>query len=135
MSKVLTKKKKPTVSKLKKRLDAIFSVYIRTKYASDGLVQCYTCPKRAPIKEMQCGHFVSRQYLKTRWDERNCRPQCVGCNVWQQGRTSTFAANLCMEYGADIIAELERNRMIPVKLDVIWYLEEIEKYEKLVADL
>ena len=35
---------KPTVSKLKKKLDAIFSKYIRLKDADkNGYVKCYTC--------------------------------------------------------------------------------------------
>ena len=132
MNKVSTKKK-PTVSKLKKKLDAIYSQYIRQKYSDDtGEVSCYTCPRRDHYKNLQCGHFVPRQYLKTRWDERNTRPQCYACNMLYNGQPSRFAANLVAEYGQGIVEELERNRMIPVKLDVIWYMGEIEKYKELL---
>lgn len=134
MSKVPTKKK-PTVSKLKKKLDAIYSTYIRTLYAKDGRVSCYTCPRQGEIKEMQCGHFVPRQYLKTRWDERNTRPQCYACNILYNGQPSRFAERLIREYGDGIIGELERGRMTPAKLDVLWYLEKIAEYTQKVREL
>lgn len=87
--------KKKTTSQLKKELDKIFSEYIRRKYAdSDGWVRCYTCPKMAFWKEMQCGHFVSRKHLATRHLEANARVQCVGCNVFGDGRVSIYAEKL-----------------------------------------
>lgn len=124
--------KRPTVSKLKKKLDAIFSKYIRHKYAKDGMVTCYTCGHTNEIKKMQNGHFIPRQYLRTRFDERNCRPQCYACNVLYGGQSSAFALKLQEEYGDDIIKELEKDRMTPIKLDVPWYQEKIKEYtEKL----
>lgn len=62
-------------------LDAIFSRYIRLKYANEkGIVQCFTCNKRLPIAAIQNGHFISRSNLATRFMEENCRPQCPRCN-------------------------------------------------------
>lgn len=123
-------KKKPSVSKLKKKLDAIFSIYIRTKYADgNGEVTCYTCPRRGHYKEFHNGHFASRQYLKTRWDERNCRPQCYVCNIYHRGQPSLFAAKLIEEYGDGVIADLERDRMTPVKLEPYWYEAQIAHYK------
>lgn len=88
-------KKLLTPSKLKKKLDKLFSVYIRTKYAdSNGYVSCFTCATKKPWKEMQCGHFVSRLHLSTRYDEGNCRPQCKGCNIFGGGRVAAFANRL-----------------------------------------
>lgn len=86
--------KKKSISKLKKELDAIFSIYIREKYNNEGTIKCYTCHKRLDFKSAQCGHFVSRQHLSTRYDEENCRPQCVGCNVFGGGKVAEFARNL-----------------------------------------
>lgn len=61
--------------------DAIFSKYIRLKYADKkGIVQCYTCPTKLPISQIHNGHYVHRQDLATRWLEQNCRPQCSICN-------------------------------------------------------
>lgn len=73
-------KRKPVVrsmSWLKRSLDTYFSQYIRNKYSVNGICTCYTCGKKLPIKQMQNGHFISRGYLVTRWNENNCRPQCL----------------------------------------------------------
>ena len=82
-----------SISKLKKELDKWFSLYIRLRDANDfGLVQCFTCGVVKPYnKGMQCGHFQSRSHLSTRFDEVNCQPQCVGCNMFKQGEQYKFA--------------------------------------------
>lgn len=100
------KPKNPTVSKLKKTLDKVFSEYVRRKYVVNGYVACYTCGRTMTWKQIQNGHLVSRYHLSTRFDERNCRPQCVVCNLWRHGMTPVFADNLERELGAGIVAEL-----------------------------
>lgn len=125
------KNKVKTLTKWKKELDAIFSLYIRIR--DDG--QCYTCPKKDEIKKVQNGHFVPRQYLKTRWDERNCHCQCYACNMLYNGQPSLYAVRLRQQYGDTIIEDLEKNRMIPVKLDAIWYQEKINHYHNEVSHL
>jgi hypothetical protein len=74
-----------TVSKLKKELDKWFSLYIRLREATDeGLVQCFTCGNVNNYKVgMQNGHFMSRKFMATRYDEQNCQVQCVGCNMFK----------------------------------------------------
>jgi len=75
--------------------DAIFSQYIRLKYADkDGKVQCYTCPTKKHFTLMQNGHYMKRAHLYLRWDERNCRPQCQGCNEYESGNMAVYTANL-----------------------------------------
>lgn len=87
-------KRKKSNAQLKKELDKIFSIYIRTKNSRYGYVNCFTCGKRLAIKEAQNGHFIRRQYLATRYSEDNCRPQCVGCNIFGDGKTVEFAKRL-----------------------------------------
>ena len=94
---------------LVKKLDAVFSEYIRRKYADkNGIVKCYTCNKKAYWKGegMQNGHFISRKSRILRWDERNCRSQCYSCNCHFYGRQYIFAMNLNKEYGYNIAEEL-----------------------------
>lgn len=121
------KPKKQSLTLLKKKADAIFSVYVRTKYANkEGIIDCYTCPFRGEIKKMQNGHLVSRFYLATRYDERNCRPQCITCNVWRNGRVPEFAAKLQKELGAGIVDELyEKARQLTKNFN---YQEIIDQY-------
>ena len=90
-------KKRPTVSKLKKVLDALVSRYVRLS----GNGRCYTCGLVRPLLELQCGHFISRAHSATRYDLDNLRPQCVNCNVWRRGNTAFFAANLIAELGKE----------------------------------
>lgn len=87
--------KKPVKSKLVKKLDIIFSQYVRNKYADNkGMVKCFTCDREYPVKNIQNGHFMSRQHMATRWHLDNCRPQCYGCNVMQQGKAYEFSKRL-----------------------------------------
>lgn len=111
-----------TTAKLKKELDRLFSLYIRAKYPK----RCYTCGKSGTL---QCGHFIPRQYLATRWDENNCRPQCVGCNIFGGGKPLDFEERLKEELGSELVEKMKMSRHKILKLDRNWYLAEIEKYK------
>lgn len=121
--------KTKTVTFYKKKLDAVFSRFIRAR--DDG--QCYTCNKKDEWKRMQNGHFVPRQYLSVRYSEVNCHCQCYACNMLYNGQPSRYAQKLKQQYGDGIIDELERERQKITKLDVSWYLEKIKYYEEQVA--
>tara|TARA_B110000977_G_C10960053_1_gene448176 strand:+ start:563 stop:949 length:387 start_codon:yes stop_codon:yes gene_type:complete len=84
--------KKPTRSKLVKKLDTIFSQYIRKSNADkNGYCNCCTCGKQVFWKEIQAGHFMSRKHYSIRWDERNVNPQCVACNVFRYGEQYKYS--------------------------------------------
>lgn len=120
-----------SLSKLKKKLDTVFSQYIRQKYADqNGMVKCYTCSTVKHWKEMQNGHWIPRNNLATRFSEENCRPQDVGCNMFQQGRPDVFAVNLIKE-GIDL-EELQKTRYAIFKVDAQWYEDKIKHYESLI---
>lgn len=123
-------KKPKTLTKLKKELDDIFSLYIRLKYAdSNGMVACYTSGAVKHWKEMHCGHFISRRHLATRWDESNCRPQTPAENLFNQGNAPAFAQRLMKEYGEGIIDALIEKCRHPVKLIRADYEEMIDHYK------
>ena len=110
-------KRKPSFKSLKNKLDAIFSQYIRRKDAtSQGLAVCVSCHAVKPWKEQQCGHYVSRTYLATRWDERNCAVQCGTCNVLRRGNYPAYTLYMLRKYGQGVIEELEALRHKPIKL-------------------
>lgn len=131
--KSLLRKRKRTrqgsISALKAKLDAVFSIYVRTKYPKF----CYTCDK--PSSKLQCGHFIPRSYLATRWDERNTRPQCVGCNIWGRGQLLEFEERLIEELGREVVDELKAKRKLLWKLTPSWYEAEIKRYTGLVENL
>jgi len=130
---VAKKAKKPRVktpAQLKKILDSVFSVYIRKKHAdAEGNTSCYTCGKQLPWQHIQNGHFVSRQYLATRWNEDNCRPQCWGCNGYGHGKPLDFEENLKRELGEEYVEKMKASRHQILKLDRHWYQEQIDKYK------
>jgi Bacteriophage Lambda NinG protein len=131
LAKSSKKKTAPSLSKLKKKLDAIFSQYIRLKHPA----KCYTCGLRKNRKHLQCGHFISRSYLVTRFDENNCRPQCVGCNMFGNGKPLDFEENLKKELGDEFVEEMKASRHKIVKLDRLWYGTMIAEYSEKVKSL
>mgnify|MGYP003110331215 FL=1 len=128
--------KKKSAAKLKKELDKWFSLYIRWYYADDtGYVECYTCGVQKPVKEMQCGHFQSRRHHATRFDENNCRPQCVKCNMFSQGEQYLFGERLKSDLGEDAVDDLIRLTKSTMKWSVTEYEEAIQTYKKLVKEM
>lgn len=90
------------------KLDKAFSEYIRRRYADDrGYVKCCTCPTVKHWKEMDCGHYIKRDQLSTRWDERNAHAQCVDCNRFHFGRSSLYDDFMYKKYGSE-----EYNKLI-----------------------
>jgi len=121
--------KKPTLKKAKALMDKTFSEYMRKKHSDPhtGNVKCYTCPTMKHWKEMQLGHFCSRSYLATRFDELNCRIQCVSCNVFKSGNYPVFALNLTKE-NPKILEVLNERKQQTKKFS-------IKQYEEMILDL
>ena len=123
--------KKPSLSKLTKELDRIFSIYIRKKYADkDGIASCYTCGVRKPWKELQCGHFVSRAHRSVRWDERNVRVQDYSCNVLKSGNLAEFTVRLQRECGVEFVDQLLKMKYQLVKFSTVDLQNMIDYYKE-----
>ena len=126
------KKKQKSISVLKKELDKWFSYFIRLRYSDDnGRAECYTCGKIDHYKRLQCGHFVSRKHLATRFDETNCQVQCPACNVFRYGEQYKFGNKL----GKKIAEELQQKAGTTVKITRSDYKEQINYYKSLVNNL
>lgn len=123
------KKRVKTQAQLKKQLDTIFSLYIRKVHPA----KCYTCGKTDTA--LQCGHFVSRSYLATRFHENNCRPQCIGCNIFGHGKPLDFEENLKRDLGEQYVEDMKKLRHLIVKYDRTWYQEKINYFELLLDNL
>lgn len=124
------------LTKLKDKADRLFSKYIRLKYSQDGYVTCYTCPTTRAIEHQQCGHFIKRAHLNTRWDEENCRVQCRACNEFLDGNYKVFLRRLKKEIGHLAFEALERRKntlKIMKKADYELLIEDLKlklkKYE------
>ena len=86
--------------------DVWFSRFIRQR--DHG--QCYTCSNKNDPKKMQCGHFVPRQYISTRYSEINNHCQCYACNMLYNGQPDVYAIHLKKDYGSDIVENLNSMR-------------------------
>ena len=79
--------------------DSIFSQYIRLKGADEnGMVACYTCDTVKHWTLQQCGHYVSRSFIFLRFDERNSKCQCIGCNEFKNGNLAKYTERLEREF-------------------------------------
>ena len=122
--------KKLTRSKIVKKLDAVFSQYIRLSNTDKhGYCTCVTCGKKYFWKQIQAGHFMSRKHYSTRWVETNVQVQCPKCNLFGQGEQYTFGKNLDKKYGKGTADKLHRKARKVVKLSTNDLKELIEKYK------
>jgi 5-methylcytosine-specific restriction endonuclease McrA len=123
------KSSKETITSLKKKLDAVFSIYSRNFYSdSSGNTECYTCGKKGTVKTMQCGHFHSRSHLSVRWDLDNVRNQCAGCNVFKHGNYIVYTMKLYNEIGPFEFMALEQKKNKEFKVTKDWLLEKIKEF-------
>jgi hypothetical protein len=126
--------KKPSRKTWIKKLDTIFSQYIRQRDADKkGYCTCCTCGKKLKIKEIHCGHFMSRRHYSTRWDEENCAAQCSGCNTFNQGEQYKFALYLNNKYGGDKATELLIKSRESCKLSIVDLEEKYLHFKNLLT--
>ncbi len=119
-------------STLIKKLDKVFSQYVRMKDADHaGYVSCFTCGMTKHWKEVDAGHFQSRGKYATRYHEDNVKCQCKRCNGFRGGEQYQFALNL----GTDLADELVVLSNQPARLTNDWLLEKIKHYQEEVKKL
>lgn len=118
--------KKPTRKSLIRKIDKVFSEYIRKRDSNkDGYGLCCTCAKKIHYKDAHAGHFMSRRHYATRWDEENVALQCAGCNTFRGGEQYKFALYLNDKYKCDKATELlvksrESNKLSILDLEKIY---------------
>lgn len=89
-----------SLSSLEKTADKWFSLYIRLRDADEnGMTVCVTCGKIAHYKEMDCGHFVTRNHKVHRFNEKNCNVQCTYCNRYAHGEQYQHSLYIDKLYG------------------------------------
>lgn len=130
------KNKSKTKRNLIKTLDGYFSKYIRLINSDEnGFCKCITCGKEYFWKKIDCGHFISRQYHITRFDERNCKPQCISCNRFKQGEWLKFESKLIEIYGIEEIEDLKLLAKTLENFSISELNEKISFYRKKVKEL
>ena len=119
----------------KKKLDEVFSQYIRLKYSDKrGYCRCISCGRIHFWKDIQNGHYMSRRYLSTRFLENNCRPQCVACNIFNQGNIQMYRRGLVEQIGEDAVNMVEVTARTHVAKYTDFEYQELIKYYKALRD-
>ena len=127
--------KKVSRTALVKKLDSVFSQYIRQRNTKNEMAECFTCGKTEHWRNLQCGHFMSRKHYSTRWDETNCQVQCVGCNVYRYGEQYKFGIHLDQVHGMGTSDRLLQKSRTESKFKNYELEEMIEYYKNLNNNL
>ena len=127
--------KKIKRSVLIKKLDTIFSQYIRRRYAVNDISECFTCGVKNDYKKQQAGHFASRRHYSTRWNEFNVQVQCYSCNICNQGMQFEFGKKLCSQYGNNFAENLMIESKKIVKFTESDLIDLIENYTDKVNNI
>lgn len=110
---------------LKRKLDIVFSQYIRKR---DTPGRCISCGKFIRYDNCDAGHYIPRQHLATRFDERNVNAQCKECNQYKYGNLNAYSIGLDRKYGKGTADELQTLKNTTIKLSRSDYTEMIKKY-------
>lgn len=130
------KKKQPSLPTLKNKLDILFSKYIRLRDANGTeYATCVSCGKIGLWQEMDCGHFVSRRHLATRWDEFNAHAQCRHCNRFRPDQYIDYTRWMLDKYGMAIVDELTNKKHEPYKVTRMDLQQMIDDYATKLARL
>ena len=130
--------KKSSVKTLKARADKLWSEYVRQNEADvTGYCRCCSCGRSFHWKEMDCGHFVSRNHNLGRFKRENCHAQCRKCNRFEEGNKAGYAVFLQKQYGPDILEELNKLQYQVKRCDteelqtlIDWLNEELKHVRK-----
>lgn len=125
-------KKKPD---LKARLDREFSLYVRLRDSSGGYFRCISCGQTKPFAQADCGHYINRQHMSTRFDEMNCNAQCRKCNRFMEGNMQGYRQGLVAKYGEQKVLLLEAKKNQARKYSDFEYEQLIKYYKALNAKL
>lgn len=129
-------KKQRTVKTLQPLLDQAFSIFIRLRDAdSNGYVKCISCNDIKHWKDVDCGHFVNRKHMGTRYCEFNCNAQCRFCNRFDEGNNIGYTRGLIDKYGENIINLLAAKKLNFTKLTPFEYEVMLEEYRKKAREI
>src|SRR3990167_10773198 len=130
VKKGLNRYRKSPIARAKKKAWDTFSLYIRTKYSKDGIVECYTCGKVHPVKEMSAGHGIGGRNNAVLFLEAVIKPQCLGCNFWGRGQYRIFTKKLIDELGLEEYDRIVKLSNETIKYTTDDYLEIYELYKE-----
>ena len=123
-------------SSLKTHLDTAFAMFIRLRDAMpNGMFRCISCGRLLPFDQSDCGHYINRQHMATRFNEKNCKAQCRKCNRFDEGNIQGYRRGLIAKYGEPTVLMLEAMKNQINKISDFEYRAMIDYYRKEVKRL
>jgi hypothetical protein len=123
---------------LKAKLDRVFSEYIRLRdtagHSKEGYFRCISCGQIKPYSQADCGHYIGRQHMATRYNEINCNAQCRFCNRFNEGMKGGYRQGLVKKYGEDKVLLLEASQRNTAKISDFEYEELIKFYQQKIKE-
>lgn len=121
----------------KTKLDTEFSKYIRLRdmIGNTRTFQCISCGRILPITQADCGHYINRQHMATRFSEVNCNAQCRSCNRFDEGNMQGYRRGLVRKYGEQKVELLESMKYQTCKYSEFEYKALIDYYKKEIKRL
>lgn len=117
-------------SKAISALDRVFSLFIRHRDSQNGLFKCISCGEIKDFSQADCGHYINRAIMATRYDEINCNAQCRYCNRFREGNSQGYRQGLINKYGEQAVLMLEAKKNNVCHLSML----DIEILTKLYKD-
>jgi hypothetical protein len=100
-----------------------FNAYIRKR--NEG-ASCVSCGAPDSDKTHQAGHFRPAGInTALRFNENNCWPQCLQCNMHRSGNVAEYRRRLSVLIGEEAVCELEQNNEVKK-----WSKEELIEIRK-----
>lgn len=118
------------------KLDKVFSEYIRLRDTNeDGMFTCISCNRILPYEMADCGHYINKKHMSTRFSEKNCNAQCRSCNRYDEGNMQGYRRGLIAKYGDTVVVMLESMKNKMNKISEFEYMKMIDHYQKEVKRL
>lgn len=127
-----------SVASLEKKLDRVFSRYIRlrdTKPYDFRYGKCISCGRVKPYDQLDCGHFHSRIHRNTRYDEDNCHIECHYCNRMSADHLIKYQENLIAKIGQQRFDMLKVKASMTCKRSAFELELMIDEYNKKIKKL
>lgn len=124
------------MTKEEKRLDRLFSQYIRLRDTKEkGFCTCCSCSRKVTYDTSDAGHYISRGYKSTKYDEINVHAQCRNCNRFRQGMQRDYQEFIIKRYGKEEEEKLYLKSKMLCKRNRNDFLQLIEHFKSKVNEL
>lgn len=114
----------------KAKLDRIFSEYVRRRDSDKhtGYGRCISCGRIIHWRDSDAGHYVNRQHMSLRYDERNVHLQCRKCNRFMESNAVGYTQSIIKKYGIKILDYLHIKQRSVCKFSEYEYKDMIKRY-------